>query len=158
MTNQGYRIQKLTVANFRGITETRTIDVARRHLFLLGPNGFGKSTIVEAIRWCLFGSPPGQQEIEVRNTFCPSETSDAVLDLLAGERMLHVRRQLSPGASRSRQTIMDSQGNVVTVGQVFPQLTRLGHPTGTQVIFAAQHAAGGDRPRYPISAGFCTST
>ncbi len=142
MSNNAYRIQKLTLANFRGITEKRTIDVSRRHLFLFGPNGFGKSTIVEAIRWCLFGSPSGQTEIEVRNTFRPSETSDVVLDLNASGRILRFRRQLSPGASQSRPTITDMAGKAIPVGEAFPQLARLGHPTGTQVIFAAQHAAG----------------
>ena len=142
MTNQGYRIQRLAVANFRGITEHRTIDVSRRHLFLLGPNGFGKSTIVEAIRWCLFGSPPGQQEIEVRNTFCPAETSDVVLDLAAQNRTLTIHRSLPPGRTESRTIITDSEGKNLLVRDAFPQLARLGQPTGTQVIFAAQHAAG----------------
>lgn len=142
MTNQGYRIQKLTVANFRGITERRTIDVSRRHLFLLGPNAFGKSTIVEAIRWCLFGSPSGQQEIEVRNTFCPAETSEVVLDLAAQHRALTIHRSLPPGRTESRTIITDREGRNLLVRDAFPQLARLGQPTGTQVIFAAQHAAG----------------
>lgn len=142
MTNQGYRIHKLTIANFRGITERRTIDVSRQHLFLLGPNGFGKSTIVEAIRWCLFGAPSGQQEIEVRNTFCPAETSEVVLDLAAQHRTLTIHRSLPPGRTESRPIITDSEGKDLLVRDAFPQLTRLGLPTGTQVIFAAQHAAG----------------
>ena len=142
MSNQGYRIQKVTVANFRGITEQRTVDVSGRHLFLLGPNAFGKTTVVDAIRWCLFGSPPGQQEIEVRNAFFPAEISDVVLDLAARDRTLRIRRHLTPGALRSRQTITDQEGKSLKVGDAFPQLTRLGLPTGTQVIFAAQHAAG----------------
>jgi DNA repair exonuclease SbcCD ATPase subunit len=142
MTNQGYRIQRLAAANFRGITEQRTIDVSGRHLFLLGPNSFGKSTIVEAIRWCLFGSPSGQQEIEVRNTFCPAETSDVVLDLAAQHRTLTIHRSLPPGRTESRAIITDHDGRNLLVRDAFPQLARLGQPTGTQVIFAAQHAAG----------------
>jgi DNA repair exonuclease SbcCD ATPase subunit len=142
MTNQGYRMQTLTVSNFRGITEQRTIDVSRRHLFLLGPNAFGKSTIVEAIRWCLFGSPSGQQEIEVRNTFCPAETCDVVLDLAAQHRTLAIHRSLPPGRTESRTIITDHEGRNLLGRDAFPQLARLGQPTGTQVIFAAQHAAG----------------
>jgi len=142
MNSQGHRIHRVTVKNFRGITAQRTVDLSGRHLFLLGPNGFGKSTIVEAIRWCLFGSPSGQQEIEVRNTFCPAETCDVVLELGSRHRTLIIRRQLTPGGTRSRQSIADSDGTPVLAGDAFPQLTRLGPPTGTQVIFAAQHAAG----------------
>jgi DNA repair exonuclease SbcCD ATPase subunit len=130
------------VRNFRGVTAQRSIDVSGRHLFLLGPNGFGKSTIVEAIRWCLFGSPSGQQEIEVRNTFCPAETCDVVLELVSQHRALIIRRQLTPGGLRSRQSITDRESKPVLAGDAFPQLTRLGQATGTQVIFAAQHAAG----------------
>lgn len=142
MSSQRYKIHKVTIANFRGVTEERAIDVKGRHLFLLGPNGFGKSTVVEAIRWCLFGSPPGQQEIEVRNTFSPSKTSEIILDLGAPTKSLNVRRHLGPGAQRSRQVITDGAGNEVLSRDAFPQMARLGSPTGTQVIFAAQHAAG----------------
>lgn len=142
MSGRKYKIQKINIANFRGITEGRTIDVGEKHLFLLGPNGYGKSTVVEAIRWCLFGSPSGQPEIEVRNTFYPAEASEVLINLVAGDKILNVRRQLSPGASRSRQTITDGGGKEVLLREAFPQITRLGSPTGTQVIFAAQHAAG----------------
>lgn len=141
MTDQRYRIQKLAVANFRGITEQRTIDVSGRHLFLLGHNAFGKSTIVEAIRWCL-PWPQGQQEIEVRNTFYPDKTSEVMLDLTTRDRQLHVRRSLTPGASRSRQTITDGVGDIVRAEDAFPGLAKIGTATGTQVIFAGQHAAG----------------
>lgn len=144
MADHAYRVQKVTIGNFRGITESRTIDVSRRHLFLLGPNSFGKSTIVKAIRWCLFGSParPQEKEIEVRNTFCPAATSDVVLDLAAPQRTLSIHRTLPPGRTESRTIITDREGKTLLMRDAFPQLARLGQPTGTQVIFAAQHAAG----------------
>ena len=137
-----HRIETVQVANFRGITDARTIDVSKKHLFLLGPNGFGKSTIVEAIRWCLFGLPSGQPEIEVRNTFFPSNTSQVILRLVATDKRFTVQRSLNPGSSQSRRNVTDRDDKPVNFGDAFPQLTRLGHPTGTQVIFAAQHAPG----------------
>ena len=79
MNSRRYRIRTLTVANFRGITEQQTIDVQGRHLFLPGPNGYGKSTVVEAIRWRL-PWPEGQQQIEVRNTFYPAKTAEVVVE------------------------------------------------------------------------------
>ena len=139
MSARKHRLQTISIANFRGFTNRQGIEVGGKHLFLFGPNGYGKSSIVEAIRWCLFGSPPGQQEIEVRNTFFPSEVSEVVLELTDG---LKLQRQLRPGQSRSRQAITDSRGESLRERDVFPQLTRLGQPTGTQVIFAAQQAAG----------------
>lgn len=139
MTVTRYRLSKLSLTNFRGFTTRQRIEVAGRHLFIFGPNGYGKSSIVEAIRWCLFGSPPGQQDIEVRNVFFPSEVSEVVLELTGG---LNLQRQLRPGQPRSRQTISDNCGGSLREREVFPQLTRLGQPAGTQVIFAAQQAAG----------------
>jgi DNA repair exonuclease SbcCD ATPase subunit len=146
---QAYRIQKLAVVNFRGITEPRTIDVFGRHLFVLGPNGFGKSTIVEAIRWCLFGSPSGQQDIEVRNTFCPAETTDVALNLAAQGKTLNIHRALPPGRSDSRTVITDGEGKNLLFRDALPGLDHLGHPTGTLVVFAGQHAA--DRGQGQIS-------
>lgn len=139
MSTGKHRLQTISIANFRGFTNRQEIKVGGRHLFLFGPNGYGKSSIVEAIRWCLFGSPSGQQEIEVRNTFFPSEVSEVILELTGG---LKLQRQLRPGQTRSRQTISDSRGETLRERDLFPQLTRLGQPMGTQVIFAAQQATG----------------
>lgn len=134
-----YRLSKLSLTNFRGFTTRQRIEVAGRHLFIFGPNAYGKSSIVEAIRWCLFGSPPGQQDIEVRNTFFPLEVSEVVLELTGG---LNLQRQLRPGQQHSRPTISDNRGGRLREREVFPQLTRLGQSAGTQVIFAAQQTAG----------------
>lgn len=144
MNTNSYKINKINISNFRGVTEGCTIDVGGKHLFLFGPNGFGKSTVLEAVRWCLFGSPTGtgQQEIEVRNTFFPANVSEVTLSLSAVSKGYNVRRYLSPGAPRSRQIITDSNGKELEQREAFPLLARLGQPTGTQVIFAAQHAAG----------------
>lgn len=142
MNSQRYKIQKISIANFRGTTELRVIAVEGKHLFLLGPNAFGKSTVVEAIRWCLFGSPPGQQDIEVRNTFYPSKASEVILDLVAQNKAIKVRRYLNPGRTESRRVITDGDGKEIKFNDTFPQIARLGSPTGTQVIFAAQHASG----------------
>ena len=139
MISKQYRLQLISIANFRGFTNRQMIKVGGKHLFLFGPNAYGKSSIVEAIRWCLFGSPSGQQEIEVRNTFFPSEVSEVLLELTEG---LRLQRRLRPGQSHSRPEITDSRGQSVRERDLLPGLTRLGHPTGTQVIFAAQQAAG----------------
>jgi DNA repair exonuclease SbcCD ATPase subunit len=141
MAEQAYRVERLRIANFRGITEPRTIDVCGRHLFVLGPNNFGKSTIVEAIRWCLFGSPPGQQDIEVRNTFRPAENTEVVLELVTQDKILNICRSLPPGRSESRPIITDGGGKSLLFRYALPGLDHLGHPTGTLVIFAGQHAA-----------------
>ena len=141
MVSQKYRLHSIVISNFRGITEERSLDIGGRHLFILGPNGYGKSTIVEAIRWCLFGYP-GQQDIEVGNTFYPAKTVEVKLGLLAQSSKLNIRRHITPGSQRARPFITDAEGKEMALKDAFPQLSRLGSPTGTQVIFAAQHASG----------------
>lgn len=141
MPNEKYRIQKLTIEGFRGFTSEQTISLDGRNAFIFGTNGCGKSSIVEAIRWCLFGSPPGR-EIEVRNTFYPAGECSVSLVLARANSTLRLRRELRPGASRSRQTIKDGSGTELREQDALPQLARLGHQHGTQVIFSAQHSVG----------------
>jgi DNA repair exonuclease SbcCD ATPase subunit len=143
-------IRKVTIEGFRGFTERQTIPVEGKHLFLFGPNGRGKSSVIEAIRWCLFGSPPDKMEIEVRNTFYPHGECNVVLDLEGPSGSLQMRRDLRPGAMRaSEPTITDAAGNKLLLREAFPQLARIGHHEGTQVIFATQQETG--RPPTNIS-------
>ena len=48
-------ITRLVVENFRGIGQQLELDFARLTL-LTGRNGLGKTTVFDAIDWCLFGS------------------------------------------------------------------------------------------------------
>lgn len=54
------RLRSLTITNFLGVQSTLTLDftdnsILRGLIFLVGANGSGKSTIIEAIVWCQFG-------------------------------------------------------------------------------------------------------
>ena len=53
---EGFRLERILIEGFKGFTKTQEIDLKNRHVFLLSPNAKGKSSIVEAIRWGLFGS------------------------------------------------------------------------------------------------------
>jgi DNA repair exonuclease SbcCD ATPase subunit len=141
MPHAKYRIDELIVEGFRGFTEPQTLNVNQKNLFVFGQNGHGKSSIVEAIRWCLFGSGAGS-DIEVRNTFYENQECRVSLLLKGDIGDLRIERELRPGLDRSRLSIRDSIGAEVRAGDVLPQLTRLGAHDGTQVIFAAQHAVG----------------
>ena len=59
----GFRIQTVAIEGFKGFTARQVIDFEGRHVFLLGKNGNGKSSIVEAVRWGLFGSTGRRNEI-----------------------------------------------------------------------------------------------
>lgn len=139
MPHGKYRIQSISIEGFRGFTRPQTVAMDRRHAFIFGPNGCGKSSIIEAVRWCLFGSPPGK-EIEVRNTFYSAGECNVSMVLVGENSELHLRRELRPGATRSRQTIRDGTGATRAEHEVLPQLARIGHQQGTQVIFSAQHS------------------
>ena len=53
---EGFRVGRITIEGFKGFTTKKEVDLQNRHVFLLGSNGNGKSSVIEAIRWGLFGS------------------------------------------------------------------------------------------------------
>jgi hypothetical protein len=85
----------VTVEGFRGFTGQQTIPVDGKHLFLFCPNGRGKSSVIEAVRWCLFGS--SEKDIEVRNTFYTQGDCKVILDLDAPSGPLQIGRELRAG-------------------------------------------------------------
>lgn len=50
------RILKLYIENFKGVRNGKLIDFSQSLVILRGPNGFGKTTIFDAIELCLTGS------------------------------------------------------------------------------------------------------
>lgn len=141
MNGSRYRISSISIEGFRGFTSRQTILLEGKNAFIFGQNGQGKSSIVEAIRWCLFASPGGR-DIEVRNTFYAQKVCGVDLVLTRNGTTLHIRRELRPGAQRSRLTITNESGESLREQDALPQLARIGHQQGTQVIFAAQQAIG----------------
>jgi energy-coupling factor transporter ATP-binding protein EcfA2 len=56
------RLLSLTVSNFRGFgTGSPTIPLAGDLVLLFGPNGFGKTSLAEAIEWLLYGTTRRRQ-------------------------------------------------------------------------------------------------
>jgi len=47
----------LAAENFRGLGGTHTLDFSRGLAVLVGKNGAGKSSLLVAVEWCLFGQP-----------------------------------------------------------------------------------------------------
>lgn len=137
-----YRISELRVEGFRGFTTPQTFDLEGKNVFIFGQNGRGKSSLVEAIRWCLFGAGGGS-DIQVRNTHYEKQECSVSM-LLKGEGgTLRLHREFRPGhGHESRVTISDARGKAVQLQDALPQLSRLGPHESTQIIFAAQHAAG----------------
>src|SRR3972149_1476083 len=149
MTTAKFQLRSVSIEGFKGFTNPQTITFTKKHAFLFGKNFSGKSSVVEAIRWCLFGLAE-RPEREVRNAYYAPSECQVTLELQASDGMWHVQRRLRPGADRSRLTITNPSGQDVPQSQVFPFLARMGPKEGTHIIFAAQQASG-RRPQADIS-------
>ena len=70
MSNATFLIESVSIEGFKAFSTQQIFRFEGRNIFLFGTNGSGKTSIVEAIRWCLFGlgSRQGQDEI-IKNQF-----------------------------------------------------------------------------------------
>lgn len=60
------RIRRMTIQNFKGITE-QDINFDGKSLTIMGRNGIGKSTVLDAFCWCLFGkNSAGIEKFDIR--------------------------------------------------------------------------------------------
>ncbi len=141
MRKARFRIDQVTIEGFRGFTTPQTIVFRGKNLFVFGPNGRGKSSVIEAIRWCLFGSQSGK-EIEVRNTFYDQGDCVVTITLVGYGGPLQLKRVMRPTGDASRLTVRNAAKEEVPLKVALPELARIGHEQGTQVIFAAQQATG----------------
>ena len=138
MPDAAFRIHRLHIEGFKAFTEPQTVEIGG-HVFVFGRNSLGKSSVVEAVRWCLFGLP-GRRELEARNVFYPVGECKVELELVGPGGKWRVQRRLRPGSGRSDLTIRDPDGNKVPEAQVFPNLARIGSREGTHIIFASQQS------------------
>ena len=134
----GFRIGRISVEGFKGFTESQEIDVRNRHVFLIGPNGNGKSSIIEAIRWGLFGSTGRPNDI-VRNRGYGGDCR-VEIDLARDGKKWRLRRILTPGGGDSRAQLFDEGDKEHPIRDVLPQMDSLNAGEGTHIIFAAQSA------------------
>ncbi len=131
---RNFKINSITIQGFKGFTNKQTIPVNGKNLFIFGQNGSGKSSIIEAIRWCLFGLTARPEEI-VRNQFYDG---DCIVELeLKDEnnKLWKIQRILPVGVNHSRMTIIDPQGKERNQKEIFPFLTSIGPKEGTYIVF-----------------------
>ena len=136
---RGFSVQGVEVEGFKGFASPQAIDFKGRHVFLLGPNGNGKSSIVEAIRWGLFGSAYRPNEV-VKNQHYSGDCRVTV-KLVRDGQLWTLRRTLNLGTgSRSEPILTDQHGIRRPIREIMPQLDSVDAGEGTHVIFAAQSA------------------
>ena len=135
----GFSVQSVEIEGFKGFASPQAIDFRSRHVFLLGRNGNGKSSIVEAVRWGLFGSAYRPNEV-AKNQHYSGECRVTVKLIRDGE-LWTLRRTLNLGTGSSSEPILtDRHGNRRPIREVMPQLDSVDAGEGTHIIFAPQSA------------------
>lgn len=125
MSTATFRLQRIGVEGFKAFVAPQSFDIGE-HLFVFGKNGLGKSSVVEAIRWCLFGLAD-RPEAEVRNVFYSAGECRVELDLKGPDGIWKMQRRLRPGSGRSDVTIQDPAGALFLSQRSFLTLHVSGH-------------------------------
>ncbi|MEU9124547.1 SMC family ATPase [Streptomyces sp. NPDC048506] len=93
------RLHRLAVTAFGPFADTQTVDfdrLAGDGLFLLhGPTGAGKTSVLDAVCFALYGSVPGARQSgqALRSDLAdPHTLTEVVLELTVGERRLEITR------------------------------------------------------------------
>ena len=119
-------ITTVVVSGFRGVPQRREFTFAPITL-LAGRNGLGKTTVFDAIDWCLFGSHwrPGYQPEAIRNLYNPSCAPSVSIALKLNGRNVTIDRTLE-GVALDGDTLSDKDliAELVTDIDVFGSYTR----------------------------------
>ena len=133
----GFRVGRITIEGFKGFTTKKEVDLQNRHVFLLGSNGNGKSSVIEAIRWGLFGSTNRPNDIVANREYATRCRVEIVL--LRGDKEWLLRRTLIRGVSGgSDAKLFDEAGKEQHIREIMPQLDSLDAGEGMHIIFAPQ--------------------
>jgi len=139
MDGTGFRLKQIKIEGFKGFTSSRTIPLNGKHAFVLGPNSYGKSSMVEAIRWGLFGSTRRPGEVVANQGYVGSCRVE--LSLERENREWTLKRTLIRGVSGgSDADIVDNLGQSHLLREVLPQLESAPAGEGMHIIYAAQSA------------------
>lgn len=103
-------IDHLEIEGFRGVNRALTIDLGRRATVFAAPNGKGKTSILGAIEWCLFGELKYQER--------ENASHDELVNMQHPESRARATMTLSrPGEKYvvSRERKMGKRGSVLKV-------------------------------------------
>lgn len=142
---EGFRIGHIAIEGFKGFTIHKALDLRNRHVFLLGSNGNGKSSVIEAIRWGLFGSTNRPNDIVANREY--ATRCRVEIGLLRGGKKWHLRRTLIRGVTGGSDAVLsDEDGVERNLREIMPQLDSIDAGEGTHIIFAPQATSLKRRP------------
>ncbi len=137
MENSGFKIIGVSIEGFKGFTTKQTVSIDGKHLFLLGPNGYGKSSVLEAIRWGLFGSTKHKGETVLNQHYAGACRVELALN--QGGKNYRLRRTLIRGITGgSYARLFDESGQELNLGEVMPQLDSAAAGEAMHLVFTAQ--------------------
>lgn len=131
-----YKLSRIHIQGFKGFTTRQTIEIGGKPTFIFGENGYGKSSIVEAVIWCLFGAEHRPGSV-VRNVLYP-QPCIVEIELQTSDGVSRLRRTLQPGAHESTIAAFDPAGRQVTTQELFPDITRIAHGEGATIALSQQ--------------------
>ena len=87
-------IRLVEIKNWRAYRDT-AIDLSSRVVFFVAPNGVGKSSLVEAVRWCLLGQPAPRAAKDAVRLGADAALVAVELDFDGGAANLRVTRSIT---------------------------------------------------------------
>ena len=110
----------LSMRNFLCYRENvPSLDFSGIHVACLcGPNGHGKSALLDAITWCLWGKARGKTQDDLISY--GADEARVELDFMAREAAYRTIRSHSRGGGRRRRGVSDLQLQLVRDGDVQP--------------------------------------
>jgi len=139
-----FRISSFTIEGFRGINNKINIDFEGNVAVLFGPNGVGKSSIMQAIEWCLFGGLISaivgpvefKKEDAIVNSFHPQRraTVEITMQTEEGKKLRILRERKLGRSSTTGKTDLkiDVDGTEYSGDEAQSELTKLLRITPTE--------------------------
>lgn len=111
------RIQSISIEGFRGVNKKTSMNFAKKSAILFGPNGVGKTSILQALEWCFFGGlisaivgpPEFKKEDAIVNSFHPQKraTVEVVLEDEKNRRIKITRERKKGRSTTSGKTKLE---------------------------------------------------
>jgi len=98
MSSEMFRLTNLSIEGFRGVNKELKLDTDGLSTVISGPNGVGKTSILQAVEWGLYGWIPHMRGAEfdvedaIVNQFHPAETAKVELTLESPKNRVKIIR------------------------------------------------------------------